>query len=128
MKKILLFALTMLVSMTVSAQGILQVEDQSNPNDVYTSTNDQAALRIRCHHDIPLSFSSSMDKTANPFNTVLEGSDSIYYIEFPTGPRYRGRILTVSSPGYFPVDIPLEMMPKGTFFPLPERAEGRVTR
>ena len=81
MKKILLFALTMLVSMTVSAQGILQVEDQSNPNDVYTSTNDQAALRIRCHHDIPLSFSSSMDKTANPFNTVLEGSDSIYYID-----------------------------------------------
>lgn len=112
MKKILFFALSMLLGMTASAQGILQVEDQTNPSDVYTSTNDQAALRVRCHHDIALSFSSSMDKTANPFNTVLEGSDSIYYIEFPTGPRYRGRILTISAPGYFPIDVPLEMEPK----------------
>ena len=110
-KLILLFAACCFVA-TGHAQGILQIEDQSRPNDVYTSANDQAAVRIRCHHDIPLSFSSSMDKSADPFSTNIEGTDSLYYIEFPTGNRYRGRVLTITAPGYNPVEVPLELSPK----------------
>ena len=49
-----------------------------------------------------------MDKTANPYNTLAEGNDSIYYIEFPTGSRYRGRQLSIKSPGYNTVTISLE--------------------
>ena len=112
MKKALLLIATCCLTAASYAQGVLQVEDLSRPNDVYTSANDQAAVRIRCHHDIPLSFSSSMDKSADPFSTNIEGSDSLYYIEFPTGSRYRGRILTITAPGYNPVEIPLELEPK----------------
>ena len=95
-----------------SAQGVLEVEEISSDNEVYTSAGEQAALRVRCHHDIPLSFTSTMDKSAEPFNTTIEGTDSVYYIEFPTGSRYRGRIITITAPGYFPVEFPLELSPK----------------
>ena len=94
------------------AQNILEVKDVSQSNDVYSSANDEAAVLIRCHRSIPLTFSSTMDKTAVPFRTELQGSDSLYYIAFPTGNRYRGRILTIDSPGYATVGITLELQPK----------------
>lgn len=101
-----------MISVSVIAQGTLQVEDLSKPNDVFSSSGDQAAVRIRCHRDIPLSFSSSMDKTAEPFNSSVEGSDSVYYIEFPTGNRYRGRTLVVMASGYYNLELPLDLSPK----------------
>lgn len=94
------------------AQKVLEVEDISQPNDVYSSAIDEAAVIIRCHQSIPLKFSSSMDKSADPFRTELQGSDSVYYIAFPTGNRYRGRELTVLSRGYTSVKISLELQPK----------------
>ena len=94
------------------SQNVLEVKDVSQPNDVYSSANDEAAVAVICHQSIPLSFSSTMDKSAEPFSTELLGSDSIYYISFPTGKRYRGRILTISSPGFSPVELPLELEPK----------------
>jgi tetratricopeptide (TPR) repeat protein len=112
MKRLYSLLAACLLTLSAVAQGTLQVEDLSKSNDVYASTNDQAAVRIRCHRDIPLSFSSSMDKSADPFNTNIEGTDSVYYIEFPTGNRYYGRTLTITAPGFFPIDIPLDLSPK----------------
>lgn len=111
-KKTILSACLFLMGSMAFAQNIFEVRDISQPNDVYSSANDEAAIIIRCHESIPLSFSSSMDKSAEPFRTEIQGSDSVYYIAFPTGNRYRGRELTISSPGYIPVAISLELQPK----------------
>ena len=112
MKKVLFSACFFLMGNMSFAQNILEVKDISQPNDVYSSANNEAAVIIRCHQSIPLSFVSSMDKSAEPFRRELQGSDSVYYIAFPTGNRYRGRELTISSPSYYSVSIPLELQPK----------------
>jgi tetratricopeptide (TPR) repeat protein len=112
MKKTIITTCLILLGSMAFAQNTLEVKDISQPNDVYSSTNDEAAVMIRCHESIPLKFESSMDKSAEPFRTELQGSDSVYYIAFPTGKRYRGRELTVSSRGYYSAVIPLELEPK----------------
>ena len=112
MKRIITLLVVCVMAQLVFAQGVLTVTDISQSTDVYSNDNDDGALVVRCNASIPLSFDSSMDKSAVPFNTVLEGSDSIYYINFPTGKRYRGRILTIFSPGYQTVNIPLNIEPK----------------
>lgn len=107
------FWVCMLLSGSIAdAQGVLEVKDISQPNDIYSSENDEAAVIIRCHESIPLTFSSSMDKTAIPFKVELQGTDSVYYIAFPTGNRYRGRELNIIARGYVPVYIILELRPK----------------
>lgn len=112
MRKTILSAIFFLMGSVAFAQNIFEVYDISQPNDVYSSADDEAALVIRCHETIPLTFSSTMDKSADPFRTEIQGSDSVYYIAFPTGNRYRGRQLTISSPGYSPVIIQLDLQPK----------------
>ena len=112
MRKLLVLMFMFVMTQWGSAQGILSVTDISQPTDVYSNDNNDGALVIRCNASIPLSFESSMDKTVIPFNTFMEGSDSIYQINFPTGKRYRGRILTVFSPGYQTLEIPLNIEPK----------------
>lgn len=94
------------------AQRTLLVEDRSQSNDVYSSDGDEAAVIIRCDQSIPLTFSSTMDKSAEPFRTELQGSDSVYFLSFPASDRYRGRILTVMSPGYEMKNIQLDLNPK----------------
>ena len=88
-KKTILSVCLFLLGNMAFAQGVLQVTDISQPNDVYSSAEDEAAVIIRCHESIPLKFSSTMDKSADPFQTELQGADSVYYIAFPTGNRYR---------------------------------------
>ncbi len=112
MKKLLFLTALCLLAATASAQNIFEVKNISHPNDVFSSANDEAAVIVRCHESIPLFFSSSMDKSAEPFRRELQGSDSIYYIQFPTGSRYRGRELTIGSRGYISVTIPLDLQPK----------------
>ena len=111
-KKTILSLCLLLIGEITHAQGILEVSDISQPNEVYSGDNDEAAVVIRCHESIPLTFSSSMDKTADPFKVDLEGTDSVYYIAFPTGKRYRGRELKIMARGFFPVYIKLELQPK----------------
>lgn len=111
-KKVFLFVCLFLTGSMIHAQNVMEVKDVSQPNDVYSSANDEAAVLIRCHQSIPLKFSSSMDKSAEPFRTELQGSDSVYYIAFPTGNRYRGRQLTIMSPGYNSAYIALDLQPK----------------
>lgn len=112
MKKLIIAACFFLTGNIAFAQNVFQVKDISQPNDVYSSVDDEAAVIVKCHKTIPLSFSSSMDKSVVPFRTELQGNDSVYYIAFPTGNRYRGRELTISSFGYTPTAIPLELQPK----------------
>ena len=102
----------LLVGGALHSQNILEVTNVSHPNDVYSSANDEAAVLIRCNRTIPLSFISSMDKSAQPFRTELQGNDSVYYIAFPTGNRYRGRELTIYSSGYNPAYVTLDLQPK----------------
>lgn len=111
-KRFFLFVATTLVGLMAMAQNVLEVKDVSQPNDVYSSENNEAAVIVRCHASIPLEFSSTMDKKATPFRTDLQGSDSVYYIAFPTGNRYRGRILNIMSPGFSTVEYALELQPK----------------
>lgn len=111
-KKSIISLCMLLIGGFANAQGVLEVSNISQPNDVYSSANDEAAVIIRCHKSIPLRFSSSMDKTADPFKVDLEGTDSVYYISFPTGNRYRGRELTIIASGYTPVFLKLELQPK----------------
>ena len=74
MKRRSIFTLLLLLLCSLSfAQKKLVVEDRSQSNDVYSSDGDEAAIIIRCDQSIPLSFSSSMDKSANPFRTELQG-------------------------------------------------------
>ena len=112
MRKLSTLLVMFLMAQFVLAQGVLTVTDVSQPTDVYSNDNDDGALVVRCNASIPLTFDSSMDKSAAPFNTVMEGSDSVYYINFPTGRRYRGRILSIFSPGYQTLNIPLNIEPK----------------
>lgn len=62
--------------------ALFHVKDISHPNDVFSSANNEAAVIIRCHEFIPLSFTSSMDKSVEPFRRELQGADSVYYISF----------------------------------------------
>lgn len=113
MKKILSIAFALLTTMTAFAQNVLEIKDISQPNDVYSSENNKAVVVVKCNKSIPLTFESTMDKSATPYNTSIEGSDSVYYIEFPTGSRYRGRIVSIMSPGYRTVTLNLgELKPK----------------
>ena len=112
LKKTLLSACLFLMGNMAFAQGVLQVEDISQPNDVYSSAEDEAAVIIRCHESIPLTFESTMDKSVIPFQVENQGTDKVYYIAFPTGSRYRGRELTLIARGYSPVAISLELQPK----------------
>lgn len=105
MKRIISLAVMCLMACVAFSQNLLEITDISQPNDVYTGDNDRAAVIFKCNQSIPLTFESSMDKSATPYNTELEGSDMVYYIEFPTGQKYRGRMLTITSPGYAPATV-----------------------
>ena len=112
LKKSLLLLLACMMSALVGAQGVLEVDDLSQANAVYSSEGEKAAVEIRCNHDIPLKFTSTMDKSVDLFSTEIQGTDSVYFIELPAGSRYRGRVITVIAPGYNPLDIPVDLEPK----------------
>lgn len=113
MKKFLSIVFALVLASTAFAQNVLEITDISQPNDVYSSEDNKAVVVVKCNKSIPLTFESTMDKSATPYNTTVEGSDSIYYIEFPTGSRYRGRELMVMSPGYSTVVLTLsDLKPK----------------
>lgn len=53
LKKSILSVCLFLMGNVAFAQGVLQVTDISQPNDVYSSADDEAAVIIRCHESIP---------------------------------------------------------------------------
>jgi len=114
MKRIILSMLCALACCGAWAQNILEVHDTSDPLGVYSNDKrpDAALVIVTCHKSIPLSFESTMDKTTTPYTTESEGNDSVYYIEFPTGKKYKGRMLTIWSPGYNKASYDLDLQPK----------------
>jgi tetratricopeptide (TPR) repeat protein len=113
MKKFfMLMAMMVFVTLSLTAQNVFEVTDISQPNDIYSGEDNEAAVLIRCNHLIPLSFTSTMDKNVEPYMGDLQGTDSLYYIVFPTGKKYRGRELTISAPGYYSYTVALELEPK----------------
>lgn len=111
MKYLLTFCLSLLGNVAF-AQGMLEIKDISQPNDVFSGMDNEAAVIFRCHHSIPLSFSSTMDKTVEPFKSELQGTDSVYYVTFPTGKNYRGRVVSIIASGYSPLFLNMELEPK----------------
>jgi tetratricopeptide (TPR) repeat protein len=111
-KKLIMGLILSICSIATFAQNVFELTDLSKPNDVFSGEENEACVIIRCHHSIPLSFSSTMDKEVKPWNTEREGNDSIYYLSFPTDERYRGRILSIISPGYYGISRALELQPK----------------
>lgn len=111
LKKLTICMLAM-IPLFAGAQNVFEYQDISRSNDVFSSVDNEAAVVIRCHESIPLSFSSTTDKSVDPFKTELAGSDSVYYISLPTGKRYLGRVLIVSARGYTPLRLPMELEPK----------------
>ena len=61
-----------MTSALVGAQGVLEVDDLSQANAVYSSEGEKAAVEIRCNHDIPLKFTSTMDKSVDLFSTEIQ--------------------------------------------------------
>ena len=112
-RKLFLFVIAAIISQMAAAQGVLQVTDLTNPNDVYPNDDNNGVVVVKCNKSIPLSFESSMDKTADPYNIESEGNDCVYYIEFPTGNKYRGRVLSIIAAGYTKVDVELDVKPRG---------------
>jgi tetratricopeptide (TPR) repeat protein len=111
-KKSFILLCMLLIGSMANAQGVLEIVNISQPNDVYSTDGDGAAVKIRCHESIPLSFTSTMDKEVVPFYVELQGTDSVYYLAFPTGNRYRGRELSIYARGYTPVNLKIDLMPK----------------
>lgn len=112
MKKLFMLMAMVFATQIIIAQNVFEVTDISQPNDIYSGEDDEAAVLIRCNHQIPLSFSSSMDKEVNVYMSDLQGTDSLYYLVFPTGRKYRGRELTITAPSYRAYNISLELEPK----------------
>ena len=56
LKKTFLLLLLVVTSVAVRAQGVLEVDDLSQANAVYSSEGEKAAIEIRCNHTIPLKF------------------------------------------------------------------------
>ena len=116
-KRIASLLLLAMVASTIVAQSIINVQDISRANDIFTNSGDSALIMVRGHKSIELKFylskgsESSKTQPFNPSRTEIDASeDSIYYFVFPTGPKYRGQTLTIASidGSSVPVDIDLE--------------------
>ena len=90
-----------LISVGIKAQYTLEVEDITNDADIYSSRDSETLVVVRCHKDIPLkSFYTQLDLDIEPEWTELEGTDSIYSFEMPTGNDYPDRTLRITADGY----------------------------
>lgn len=114
MRKPFLLFLMALISVGIKAQYTLEVEDITNDADIYSSRDSETLVVVRCHKDIPLkSFYTQLDYEIDPIWTELEGTDSIYNLELPTGKEWNGRILRITADGYYNTVIQLgDLEPK----------------
>ena len=83
MKKFfMLIAMMVYTTQSLMAQNVFEVTNISQPNDIYSGEDNEAAVLIRCNHLISLSFTSTMDKNVEPYMGDLQGTDSLYYLVF----------------------------------------------
>jgi len=114
MKKflLLLFGVVLVTQGINAQQRYFELKDESPENGVFSGMDNEACVIIACNKTKELTFDSSMDKTVNITKTGTEGNNTLYYLVFKVGKRYKGRILDVMCPGFSSVSIPLELKPK----------------
>lgn len=108
-----LFCVVFLVCQGISAQQrYFEVKDESSATGVFSGLDNEAGVIIACNQNKILSFDSSMDKTVTIFKQETEGSNTLYYLVFKVGRKYKGRVLSVICPGFTTAAIPLDLTPK----------------
>src|SRR5574344_516002 len=114
MKKLFLF----LCVLFFAAQGInaqqrfFEVKDESPLNGVFSGLDNEAGVIIACNQSKNLTFDSSMDETVTLFKKETEGNNTLYFLVFKVGRRFKGRVLSVICPGYSTIVVPLDLQPK----------------
>lgn len=114
MKRFYFLIMLGMIILDMSAQRRLKVDDitvNQGEFSVYTSEDPTSAgVIFICHESIPLTFSSSLDKSAEPFKVEKEGSNIIYHLEFPTGKEYQRRQIFIHADNFdtFAFMLPLQ--------------------
>ena len=67
---------------------------------VFSGKDNEAGMVFFCPSEISLSFQSSLRETVDVYLTEKKGDNTVYYIRFKVGRKYRGRKLSVLAPGY----------------------------
>lgn len=112
MKRFLTMLAFLPIMLMGSAQNVLEVTDLTEGGDVFSNPGTLAAVEMRAENGLSLTFKSSADATVNVFRKELQGTDSVYYLAFETqasGVDYRGRVITIQSPGYDPFKMAVEL-------------------
>lgn len=79
---------------------------------VFSGKDNEAGMVFFCPSEISLSFQSSLRETVDVYLTEKKGDNTVYYIRFKVGRKYRGRKLSVLAPGYNSLTFEVEMAPK----------------
>ena len=112
MKKIILLLSLLTFACSLYAQQTLSCETRELPDKVsIDAKKDEAEVRI--YSSLPLTFLSitkAKDDKTNVFREVKEGPLNVYYFLFSSLSTYSDRKLRISSKGYKPVEIPLELV------------------
>ena len=111
MKKTILLLSLIIFACSLFAQHTLSLKNRELPDKVsIEAVKDEAEVRI--YSSLPLTFLSitkAKDNKANVRRVEKEGPLNVYYFLFSTLPTYSDRKLRISSSGYKPVEIPLQL-------------------
>lgn len=101
-----------MIAGTILAQSSINVQDISNPNEIFPNSGDSALFRIRGNTTGLLFYrDSSKSRSLIPSRTEIALSgECIYDFMFPTGINYHGQTLFIDYPpdGSYTIDINLE--------------------
>lgn len=110
--KSLLLLWVLLSCMTAWGQRDLNFKDVTTDLNVFSGKDDEAGMVFSCPTSIPLTFESSHDKEVDVYQTEVKGDNTVYYIRFQVGRKYRGRKLTVITSDFNPLVFTVDLAPK----------------
>lgn len=96
---------------SVYAQKELIVESYPLPMSVARDAADDEAIVI-VKSLLPLTFSSTVDKNVQAYQTIEDSGNKFMYIKFTTGERFAGRVLRIACAGYGSCSYPLDLQPR----------------
>lgn len=111
-KSLLLLLWVLLSCMTAWGQRDLNFKDVTTDLNVFSGKDDEAGMVFSCPTSIPLTFESSHDKEVDVYQTEVKGDNTVYYIRFQVGRKYRGRKLTVITSDFNPLVFTVDLAPK----------------
>lgn len=109
---LLLLLLALFSCASVWGQRALEYKDITSGLNVFSGKDNEAGMVFFCPTSIPLTFESSHDKVVDVYLTEEKGDNTVYYIRFQVGRKYRGRKLTVIASGFSPLTFEVELAPK----------------